>query len=563
MHHGPAPDRSGSADPHGVGRAIPDLGARARGAGDRGRGAAPPDLEDGQKDHRGFGDPRQQGARGDRGPLPVRPGLRVGRGGRAPAVGPTRVRRVRGRVGAGTGGIPEHGAADSLRPHASRARPRLGDAALRSRGGGRADLRADPPRDLRRLRPGARGGRGGRHDPDGVQRRERSGGGGVPRGENPLRAHRADDRARAPIVPADRGEHPRGGARGGRGGAPPGAGVRMLLTLAAFAVVLGVLIFVHEAGHFMAAKAVGIQVLRFSLGFGRPIVAWHRGETEYWISWLPIGGYVKMAGMEDEGMSGDLEGGKSSVPVDPARAFDRQPIWARAVVLAAGVTMNVVLAFVVYTGLAATVGASRTNTTQVDTVWASLLPKGGEALAQLRQGDRIVAINGDTVRTWEDVLTELATEPAPLRIAVAGRPAPIVLDVPRGDQEARGALLRALESFFPCRIDVVTPGLPADRAGLKPGDLVVRANGDTVLSWTQVTRLVRRSVHRPVAATVWRDGRTVDVRLVPERQFGPDPHTGAEVAYGFAGIGATTPITRQRFGVIGAIGEGARNTVTS
>ncbi|OLC96554.1 MAG: RIP metalloprotease RseP [Gemmatimonadetes bacterium 13_1_40CM_2_70_7] len=336
-----------------------------------------------------------------------------------------------------------------------------------------------------------------------------------------------------------------------------------MLTVVAFLVVIGVLIFVHEAGHFLAAKAVGVQVLRFSLGFGRPILAWHRGETEYWISWLPIGGYVKMAGMEDEGMSGELEGGKSSVPVDPARAFDRQPIWARAVVLAAGVTMNVVLAFVVYTGLAATVGASRTNTTQVDTVWASLLPKGGEALAQLRQGDRIVAINGDTVRTWEDVLTELATEPAPLRIAVAERPAPIVLDVPRGDQEARGALLRALESFFPCRIDVVTPGLPADRAGLKPGDLVVRANGDTVLSWTQFTRLVRRSVHRPVAVTVWRDGRTVDVRLVPERQFGPDPHTGEEVAYGFAGIGATTPITRQRFGVIGAIGEGARNTVTS
>ena len=116
---------------------------------------------------------------------------------------------------------------------------------------------------------------------------------------------------------------------------------------------------------------------------------------------------------------------------------------------------------------------------------------------------------------------------------------------------------------LPCRIDIVTPELPADRTGLKPGDLVVRANGDTVLSWTQFTRLVRRSVHRPVAVTVWRDGRTVDVRLVPERQFGPDPHTGEEVAYGFAGIGATTPITRQRFGVIGAIGEGARNTVTS
>src|SRR5207237_5223571 len=96
----------------------------------------------------------------------------------------------------------------------------------------------------------------------------------------------------------------------------------ILLTLSASSVVLGLLIFVHEAGHFMAAKAVGIQVLRFSLGFGRPIVSFRRGETEYWISWIPFGGYVKMAGVEDEGPAGAVEGGKSPVPVEPARACD-------------------------------------------------------------------------------------------------------------------------------------------------------------------------------------------------------------------------------------------------
>src|SRR5439155_1220887 len=85
-----------------------------------------------------------------------------------------------------------------------------------------------------------------------------------------------------------------------------------------------------------AAKAVGIQVLRFSLGFGRPILAWRRGETEYWISWIPFGGYVKMAGFEGEGVAGDLEGGKSAQPIDPARAFDRKPLWARLIVILAG-----------------------------------------------------------------------------------------------------------------------------------------------------------------------------------------------------------------------------------
>ena len=126
----------------------------------------------------------------------------------------------------------------------------------------------------------------------------------------------------------------------------------MLLTLGALAVVLGVLIFVHEAGHFIAAKAMGIQVLRFSLGFGKPLLLVRRGETEYCISWLPLGGYVKMAGLEDEGLAGELEGGPGAVPVDPNRAFDRKPVWKRLIVIVAGVTMNAIFAFVVYTALA-------------------------------------------------------------------------------------------------------------------------------------------------------------------------------------------------------------------
>src|SRR5436309_1727726 len=133
----------------------------------------------------------------------------------------------------------------------------------------------------------------------------------------------------------------------------------MLLTLASLVVVLGVLIFAHELGHFLVAKVVGIQVLRFSLGFGRPVIAWKRGETEYWISWIPLGGYVKMAGLEEEGMVGELEGGKADAAIDPARSFDRQPIAARMAVILAGVSMNVLLAFVIYAGLAAVAGVSR------------------------------------------------------------------------------------------------------------------------------------------------------------------------------------------------------------
>src|SRR5437867_7672608 len=163
----------------------------------------------------------------------------------------------------------------------------------------------------------------------------------------------------------------------------------MLLTLASLVVVLGVLIFAHELGHFLVAKTVGIQVLRFSLGFGRPVISWRRGETEYWISWIPLGGYVKMAGLEEEGMVGELEGGKATVPIDPKRAFDQQPLWARMAVILAGVSMNLFLAFVIYTGLVAIAGAPRTAVTPVDSVEASRLPPGAEAFATLHRGDRL------------------------------------------------------------------------------------------------------------------------------------------------------------------------------
>src|SRR5467141_2693449 len=114
----------------------------------------------------------------------------------------------------------------------------------------------------------------------------------------------------------------------------------MLLTIFSLVVVLGVLIAVHEFGHFIVAKAVGIQVLRFSLGFGRPVISWRRGETEYWISWIPLGGYVKMAGLEEEGMVGEMEGGKAEEQIEQERAFDQKTLVARMAVILAGVTMN-------------------------------------------------------------------------------------------------------------------------------------------------------------------------------------------------------------------------------
>src|SRR5882762_1328886 len=192
-----------------------------------------------------------------------------------------------------------------------------------------------------------------------------------------------------------------------------------LVSLLSLVIVLGVLISVHEFGHFIVAKAVGIQVLRFSLGFGRPLISWRRGETEYWISWIPLGGYVKMAGLEEEGMVGELEGGKAEAAIDPARAFDHKPLWARMAVILAGVTMNLFLAFVIYTGLTAVAGEQRFTMTPVDSVDVTRLPSGAEALGTLHRGDRIVRINGDSLQTWDDFVEKILSGPEELRFQVA------------------------------------------------------------------------------------------------------------------------------------------------
>ncbi len=320
----------------------------------------------------------------------------------------------------------------------------------------------------------------------------------------------------------------------------------MLLTLAAFVVVLGVLIFVHEMGHFLAAKAVGIQVLRFSLGFGRPIVAWRRGETEYWISWLPLGGYVKMAGLEDEGIAGSLEGGRAATPVDPARAFDRQALWKRTIVILAGVTMNVVFAFVVYTGIAATVGSPELASTKIDSVTTRILPPGTEALGSLKFGDRIVRVNGDTVRSWNDLLDHVLAGPTELRFDVEGRAAPIRVRLPHGGLATRQAVAQALVRLDPPRLGIVEPGRPAIRAGLKPGDELLRANRDTLRSWSDVLHAVWYSPGKPLRFDVLRGGSLLQVTVVPETRTETDTASPRPRIYGAIGAGQDPPTIHVR-----------------
>ena len=327
----------------------------------------------------------------------------------------------------------------------------------------------------------------------------------------------------------------------------------MLVTLGSLVVVLGVLISVHEFGHFIVAKLVGIQVLRFSLGFGRPVIQWRRGETEYWISWIPLGGYVKMAGLEDEGMVGELEGGKAAVPIDPARAFDQKPLPARMAVILAGVTMNLVLAFAIYTGLVAIGGEPRLAMTPVDSVLVSRLPPGADALATLQRGDRITHINRDSLKAWDDLVERIINGPAELQFRVVGRAEPIVVRAAR-DTATRAQLAGAIVPLYPARIGPVNIGQPAHKAGLKGGDVVVRIGADTIASWTDMTRHIRASPGKPLTLTVHRGDSLLQVTVTPE------PHDSAGEHFGLIGAGGNPPIVRLPVGFGTALSIGLRQT---
>jgi len=334
----------------------------------------------------------------------------------------------------------------------------------------------------------------------------------------------------------------------------------MLLMIVSLGVVLGVLISVHEFGHFIVAKLVGIQVLRFSLGFGRPLIQWRRGETEYWIAWIPLGGYVKMAGLEEEGMAGELEGGKASVPIDPARAFDQKPLWARMAVILAGVTMNVVLAYVIYTLLFAVSGVPVRATTQVDTVLARMVAPGSEALTTLRRGDRIVRLNGDSVTSWSDISDRLLGSTSVARFEIAGRAEPLVVPLPK-DASARIRLASGIMPLAPARIGMVYPGERGARGGLKPGDLVIRANGDSIRSWNDVLFKLWASPEKPVALTVLRDSARVELTITPKAQQEDDSLSPRPKTYGLIGAEGDFPEVRKRVPLLTAIRGGALQTV--
>ena len=336
----------------------------------------------------------------------------------------------------------------------------------------------------------------------------------------------------------------------------------MLITVLALIVVLGVLVFVHEAGHFLAAKWAGIYVHRFSLGLGPPIpwLTFRRGETEYSISWLPLGGYVKMASREEDIGSSALEGGAPAARVPPDRVFEAKPVWVRMLVILAGVTMNALFAWAVFAFLAYKNGRQIDPVTTVGRVVEDLVPPEAEVLKQIQPGTRIVRVNGDSVKSWDEIVSTIANTPdLQVRIDLSDGSTAVLPIHPDALEER----LKASQALQPFRVPVVgqvLPDKPAARAGVQEGDTVVAIDGRPVQQWYDLLEVLQSSAGQDLSIEVARGSRhfTYHIRPYVDSVPGPD---GKIRAVGRIGVAVGTGYISERLGLGQAIIEGGRATI--
>jgi regulator of sigma E protease len=303
-------------------------------------------------------------------------------------------------------------------------------------------------------------------------------------------------------------------------------------TILAFAFVIGVLIFVHELGHFLAARRVGIRVLTFSIGFGPRLFGFTRGGTDYVLSAVPLGGFVKMAGeTAEEKPSGEPD------------EFLSKSKWERFQVLIMGPVMNlllavVVLAFVLYQG--ADVPAYR----DMRPVIGSVEQESAAAKAGLQPGDLILRLDGREMPTWDDFLIDVggkARREVTLQVERDHRVFDVQL-VPEAQGQYEVGDIGVMPKTHP-HVRSVVPGDPAEKAGVQPGDIVLAVNDEPISFAHQLSKAIDKHTGKEIDLRVERGGRTVDIHVTPVQRG----------AVGMIGIGISDELKRIEPGAIEAV----------
>jgi regulator of sigma E protease len=276
---------------------------------------------------------------------------------------------------------------------------------------------------------------------------------------------------------------------------------------------LGLVVTIHELGHFLAAHFFRVRVDVFSFGFGPRILGFKRGTTDYRISVLPLGGYVRMAG---ENPSEERTGAPDE--------FLSKPRWQRTIIALAGPAMNLLTAVVVFAFMF-------TGTVQEPSYQdkpaqvAAVMPGTPAEKAGIQAGDQLIEINGAKDPTWQRAEWEA-------ELALPGAPLPVTID--RDGTTVNTFVSDSLDPFsdfgypiVPAVVGQVEPGTPAAHAGIRPGDQILAADGQDIGSWFQLMELEQRRQNRPITLLISRAGHSLQFHLQPQRVETPEgPHWG-------------------------------------
>ena len=331
-----------------------------------------------------------------------------------------------------------------------------------------------------------------------------------------------------------------------------------------FLITIGILVFIHELGHFLAAIACGMRAEVFALGMGNRVLGWNKltgfsfgklkedlelhGNTDYRLAAFPIGGYVKIAGMIDESL--DVETQKSEPEPWEYRA---KPVWQRMIVISAGVIMNIFLAVAIFWGINYVQGDSFMQTTEIGIV----IKDSPAAKAGLISGDRILSVNGKTMEYWEAIQTsiyfDLLGQDIALEIERNGARSTVAIPrsaIPDVSESTFGIIPSNTEAL----INDVTAGRPAEKAGLLPNDIIVSINSIPVANQEDVIRVISGNAGKEVSMVVKRNGTEKTIAVVPSAEG----RIGITVGSRYNG-----PILNKQYGLFESFPRGVRQTISA
>jgi regulator of sigma E protease len=298
----------------------------------------------------------------------------------------------------------------------------------------------------------------------------------------------------------------------------------MNFSFLAIVFVFGILVVIHELGHFLAAKWMGVRVERFSIGFPPRLFGKKIGDTDYCISAIPLGGYVKLSGMIDESMDGQLTGADYE--------FSSKPVWKRIIIITAGVVMNFILAILILSIVSFSKGEVVYPSTEIGDV-------GKDGIARkvgFQVGDKISAIDGVTITTWNGIQTEFIKHlNDDIRFDIVRGGEKLTLTYKKEWFSEKNAELLDIGWVPLAKVGEIKSGSPAEKAGFQWGDDIRKINGVAVRNWNEMTNIIQENPGKSITIDYSRDGQTHSVDIIPESYREKDS-TGNEVSIGKIGI---------------------------